>query len=72
MRPGSVFLPHPVGSFPAPGRAPLPTEETMKLSEAFKAPAKLYEATQNATVIAVVALIVAVVALFAATHRKAA
>jgi hypothetical protein len=44
----------------------------MNLREALKAPGKLAEATQNAVVISVVALVVALVALFAATHRKAA
>jgi hypothetical protein len=43
----------------------------MKLRETLKAPARMMEATQNATVIAIAALIVAVVALFAATRKAA-
>ena len=44
----------------------------MNLREALKAPKQLANATQNATIISILALIVAAVALIAATHRKAA
>lgn len=44
----------------------------MNIRKALNAPREIITATENATTIAILALIVAAVALIAATHRKAA
>lgn len=44
----------------------------MNIKEALKAPKQLAAATQNATVISIIALVVAAVALIAATRHKGA
>lgn len=43
----------------------------MNIREALKAPGRLADATQNAVVISLAALVVALIALFAATRRTA-
>jgi len=69
VRGAPVFLPPLLGGH-FPGRHILiDPEETMKLRQALQAPAKLATAAENATVLAVIALIVAGVALIIASQR---
>jgi hypothetical protein len=44
----------------------------VNIKEALKAPKQLAVATQNATIISIIALLVAGIALLAATHHKGA
>jgi hypothetical protein len=65
-----VFLPPLLGGhFPAAGLKD--QEENMNLRSALKAPQALASATQNATIISIIALIVAGIALIAAVHKGA-
>ena len=78
LGPDSLSVGPPVSSPDVPARIRVlfggptykPKETVMRVKEVLKAPQKLADNTQAAVVISSIALVVAVLALMAATHRK--